>query len=149
MKKTIVFLLLITLFSCNFVMKKEDSKPDKPKVIIEKTGLPLNSQWILERFDNVDFKTNTKDSYITINDDLISFSGKGGCNNIGGSLVIKDNSIKFDKVFRTQIYCTEMMIQEDLFVNNLNETNKFKIIGGELFLYKDAELLMTLESFRN
>jgi heat shock protein HslJ len=149
MKTTFFFLLLSTLIGCKSAMKKEQKSELKIVEKTPKTGLSLNSQWILERFDNVDFKTITKDSYFTINEDLNSFSVNGGCNNIGGSLIIKDNFITFTKMMRTQMYCMETMKQEDIFVDNINKTNNFKIVGGELFLYKNQELLMTLESFRN
>ena len=45
------------------------------------------------------------------------------------------------------MYCDNME-QEDLFVKNLELANTYKIVEGELFLYKDNTLLMTLESFK-
>lgn len=141
MKKLPILLIIVTLISCNSVMKKDDKKT-------ENKSLPLNNQWILEHFNNPKFDVISKDSYITINEDLKSFSGKGGCNNINGSLAVNGNLIIFDKIRSTKMYC-ENMPQENLFLKNLRQANNYKIVGGELFLYQDQVLLMTLESFRN
>lgn len=148
MKKLPILLLSVIIFSCNSFMKKEEKQKLKTEITIQKKGLPLNNQWIIEHFNSPKFEVLNKNSYITITEDMKSFSGKGGCNNIGGELIVKENSIKFDKVFATRMYCMENMEQEDLFVKNLNEINNYKIVGDELFLYKDKELVMTLESFR-
>jgi hypothetical protein len=40
------------------------------------------------------------------------------------------------------------MEQGSIFIKKLADVNKHKIKGGELFLYKNDLLLMTLESFR-
>lgn len=148
MEKLSILLLSVIIFSCNSVMKKQEKQKLETEFTIQKKGLPLNNQWIIEHFNSPKFEVLIKDSYITIPEDMKSFSGKGGCNNIGGELIVKENLIKFDKVFATRMHCMETMNQENLFIKNLNETNNYKIIGGELFLYKDKELLMTLESFR-
>lgn len=109
--------------------------------------LPLANQWIIERFNNGSVSTFTKQSFITIDQSLKTFSGQGGCNGIGGEIVIKGNTISFQKMMRTAMYCDNME-QEDLFVKHLELANTYKIVGGELFLYKDNTLLMTLEGFK-
>lgn len=109
--------------------------------------LPLANQWIIERFNTGSVAKFTKQSFITIDKGLKAFSGQGGCNGITGELVIKNDAISFQKIASTMMYCDNME-QEQLFTKNLEAANKFKIVGGELFLYKDNTLLMTLESFK-
>jgi heat shock protein HslJ len=109
--------------------------------------LPLANQWIIERFNTGSVSKFTKQSFITIDKTLKTFSGQGGCNGITGELVIKNDAISFQKIASTMMYCDNME-QEQLFTKNLEATNKYKIVGGELFLYKDNTLLMTLESFK-
>ena len=110
-------------------------------------NLSLANQWIIERFNTGSVSKFTKQSFITIDQSLQTFSGQGGCNGIGGEIAIKGNTISFQKMMRTAMYCDNME-QEDLFVKNLELANTYKIVGGELFLYKDNTLLMTLESFK-
>ncbi|WP_199250930.1 MULTISPECIES: META domain-containing protein [unclassified Flavobacterium] len=110
------------------------------------SGLPLSSQWILESF-NGDSKLVTKNTYITLNKDLSAFSGNGGCNIINGSLKVLGNKIEFKKMISTKMFC-DVMDQENKFTALLAIANTYKIIGGQLFLYQDDKLLMTLESYR-
>ncbi len=110
-------------------------------------NLSLANQWIIERFNTGSVSKFTKQSYITIDKEFKTFSGQGGCNGITGELVINNDAISFQKIASTMMYCDNMK-QEQLFTKNLEAANKFKIVGGELFLYKDNTLLMTLESFK-
>lgn len=112
------------------------------------SGLPLaKTQWIIESFNEKNTPVTTKDCFITINADLKSFTGKTGCNLTNGQVKIENNSISFFNSISTQMAC-DNMAQEQLFNKCLAETTHYKIIGGELFLYKNDQLLMTLESFR-
>lgn len=153
MKIFSALLFLIVIMSNNlFAQKNNKKKKTKSKVstskIIQK-GLPINSQWILESISKEfnTLKSINKNSTITIQSNKTKFNGNGGCNSIGGDVYLKNNQIKFSKVIRTEMYCDNMQ-QEDLFLVLLDMINKYKIIGGELFLFKDDKLVMTLESFR-
>lgn len=65
-----------------------------------------------------------------------TISGNGGCNNIGGKIKVLNEQIKFENIFSTKMFC-ENMSQEDLFLENLSKANKYKIVGGELFILGD------------
>ena len=132
-----------------------DTKPEEVNIVgtsSNKTSTPghlsLASQWILESFSNAEYNKNiSKSSYITIDKNLETISGNGGCNNIGGRIKVLNEQIKFENIFSTKMFC-ENMSQEDLFLENLSKANKYKIVGGELFIFEGENLLMTLESFR-
>ncbi|MCB6099234.1 META domain-containing protein [Flavobacterium psychrophilum] len=109
-------------------------------------GLPISSQWILESF-NADFQLITKNTYITLSQDLTTFTGNGGCNMIKGSLKVSQNKIKFSKITGTEMFCSAMN-QESKFTSLLAIANTYKINGAQFFLYQDDKLLMTLESYR-
>lgn len=115
---------------------------------IQSNGLNLvNNQWIIESFDNPKQNVLSKNSYISIEDSGTSFSGNDGCNTINGKIKVIGNSITFKKMIGTLMAC-EKMEQSALFTKNLTEVTSYKIIGGELFLYKNDQLIMTLESFK-
>lgn len=138
MAKFFFLSIFATLMSCNLA-----KVPQK-----QKGNLPLASQWIIEVFnDKTDKVPVTKNSYFTIQEDLKSFSGNGGCNSMSGSLKVKDDFIHFSDIMITEMAC-EHLAQEQIFMENLQKVNKYEIKGGELFLYQDNTLIMTMESFR-
>jgi heat shock protein HslJ len=132
-------------------------KKDKGKIEFQRStssqgkesigGLPLDSQWIIEFFNQPEKEIESKNCYITIDTKKSRFSGSDGCNNIGGNVTVSGGQIVFSNIIGTKKAC-ENMEQSDLFTKNLKEVNRFKIEGGELFLFKDNTLVMTLESFR-
>jgi heat shock protein HslJ len=138
---TIIILFLIALcLSCTLFQKENNTA-------IVRNGLPLACQWILERFNNNDTLVHTKSYYINIDEKHQSFTGHAACNTIGGSMIVKGNTIKFTNIIATEMACENMHI-EKLFIDNLLNATSYSIKGGELFLYHSNELLMTLESFR-
>lgn len=69
-------------------------------------------------------------------------SGKSFCNGFGGNAIIKSNTIKFDQVFGTMMYCEEVGQAEKIYLDDLKATNAFKVVGNKLHLFKDDQLLM-------
>lgn len=112
--------------------------------------LPLASQWIISRYvvgTKVSYP-EFKNAYITINSNLSSFTGAGGCNSLRGSVYVSGKSLRFDSIVSTKMTCSEIGA-ENLFITTLRNVKEYKIVGGELFLYnKDHKLIMVLESFR-
>lgn len=112
-------------------------------------GLPLASQWILETIEHPDFKSKpiSKTSFINISKEMSSFSGNGGCNSISGQLDVDNNQIKFSNIIGTEMAC-DHLIQEQIFLQYLEKSNKYIIQGGQMTLYENNTKLMTLESYR-
>jgi heat shock protein HslJ len=143
MKMRFIFLpIIILLAACS--SSKSNKNDDKTEVV---KSLPLASQWILESFNDKGAVKTTKSSFIKIADDQKSYNGNAGCNLINGGLTVTGNKITFGVGPMTQMACDALQ-QEGIFMQNLFKTNNYKIVGGELFLYQDGNLLMTLESFR-
>lgn len=112
-------------------------------------GLPISNQWIISQFHKPNGQPTTalKIANITINQTEKTFFGNGGCNNIGGEVIISGNKIKFNKTRITLMAC-DYLKEEAQFVAALKEVTNFKIIGCELFLYKGKTKILTLESCR-
>jgi heat shock protein HslJ len=140
--------LTMILVNKKYTGKVETFNSQKTIEISENKALKMfNNQWIIEHFNNPERIVKSKNCYINIDLNTGSFNGSDGCNNINGRLKINGNSISFDNIISTKMAC-EKMEQSNVFMKNLSDTNKYKIIGGELFLYKNELLLMTLESFK-
>ncbi len=153
LKFFIAILMLATMANCKNVADKttntvvSNTTENVNKLPVKHGNLPLAGLWIIESFNDKNMQNITKNSQIVIDEDLKRFGGKASCNSIGGELQVSGNAIKFVNVFSTKMMCEEMA-QEQLFLQNLNLANTYKIVGAELFLYKNQQLLMTLECFR-
>jgi heat shock protein HslJ len=140
--------LTMILVNKKYTGKVETFNSQKTVEFSENKALKmLNNQWIIEHFNNPERIVESKNCYINIDLNAGNFSGSNGCNNINGKLKINGDSISFDNIISTKMAC-EKMEQSNIFIKNLSDANKYKIIGGELFLYKNELLLMTLESFK-
>ena len=63
-----------------------------------------------------------------------TFTGKGGCNNIRGTYVLKGSSIKFSNIASTKMACA-VMEQETAFLQLLEGTvSAFSVTGNQLLL---------------
>jgi heat shock protein HslJ len=111
--------------------------------------LPLASQWILESYydGNAWVSAGSKSAYITIARDLKSFTGTGGCNRLRGNLDVNANNVKFGQIISTKMACDKLQA-ETKFINVLESATSFEIKGAELFLYKDGQPIVSLESYR-
>jgi heat shock protein HslJ len=68
-------------------------------------------------------------------------SGNAGCNSFSGTFSLTRDSIKFNKpLAMTMMACP--FSGETVFIKILNEINHYKIKSGELFLYKNKQVVM-------
>lgn len=76
-------------------------------------------------------------TYFELRPDL-TFSGKGGCNNMSGKFSVKGSSIKFGSVVSTKMACDNTE-QENTFFNLLeNRISEYTYKGDELLLRDGA-----------
>ncbi len=125
----------------------DKNKVKQPTITVGNALSLTNTQWIIEQFYTPEVAVKIKNCIITIDADQKTFIGSDGCNTLNGKVLIEKIGIKFNNVVSTKMAC-EFMEQGHIFVTNLNNCNNYKIVGAELFLYKDETLLMTLESYR-
>lgn len=85
-----------------------------------------------------------KKGFISINKKQNHFNGNGGCNTISGGLLVSEENIKFQQITSTRMGCLNLQ-QEHKFIKALKEITRFKIIGKELFLYKEDLKILVLE----
>lgn len=137
-----------------FVMIKVE-KGIKGKIQAIKTSRELavenslnlsGNQWIIEAFNFPEVAVIQKNCYFTIDEKKSEISGFEGCNSFFGKVKIDGQKISFYEITSTLKACENM--QYELFMKNLSEIDSYKIVGGELFLYKKDVLVMTMESFR-
>jgi heat shock protein HslJ len=126
MKKILLSILLIFTFqACTEKMANNNIK---------------DSKWILSEWPG---KTIPTVKQATLNFDTTSkISGKSFCNGFGGNAIIDGNTIKFEEIMGTMMYCDDIGDAEKLYLEDLKATNSFKVVGNKLQLLNGSQLLM-------
>ncbi len=134
----IFWLLGIVSISCNS-SKTISSKPQ----IEKENNAGLNGVWQLEfLFASDNNWTSQPILKLNLNDN--SFSGNGGCNNISGKFIIKDNYIAIDKnIISTKMACPGSF--EKSFLSALLKINKYTINKDEVELGQGEIVLMKFQ----
>ena len=130
---TIIF---ISLISCN---ASKNKKSENKKM--------LATNYIVEKI-NTNIELKVKPSLI-FNLDENKVSGFAGCNRFNGNFIKEGNTIKFNQIISTKMYCTNMKIEKSFF-NLLSNTVKYKILDGKLLLLdkKDSTLAILIENVK-
>lgn len=71
-------------------------------------------------------------------------SGNTGCNQLGGTVSVKNDSLSFGQLVTTKMACEGTMELESQFLNALSEVNRFDFSNEDLFLFQDEDTLMIL-----
>jgi len=103
----------------------------------------LNHETTLETPKWLLTKIYTKDSFVQVsNQAFIHFStsdgrinGNGSCNSFGGKVTIDDNSLRFDNIFSTKMYCADVQMTEDEFFRQLQQVTRYEIKRNSLLLF--------------
>lgn len=99
-----------------------------------------NTKWVLSEWPG---KTLPAKAQATLSfEGNNRVSGKSFCNGFGGSAVIKGDSVKFDQLIGTMMYCEEVGQAENSFLNDLKSANTLKTSGDKLQLLKDGTVLL-------
>lgn len=115
---------------------------------IGENNSPLNLEdrkWVLETVK--DKKVSAGENEATVIFDKINnrAGGNSSCNSYGGTLSSDGNILKITEIISTQRACVEegkMNIERELF-NGLQNSNRFEIKDGKLYLYQNTELMLT------
>ena len=68
-------------------------------------------------------------------------SGNTGCNRISGSFSLDGEAFRFGNLATTKMGCPGY--DENVYLDALNMTNRFRLNADQLSLYRDSTLLMT------
>jgi heat shock protein HslJ len=66
-----------------------------------------------------------------------TFTGKGGCNNIGGKFILKGTAVKFENIVSTKMSCNNIE-QENTFLKLLNERVSAYTVTKDSLLLRDG-----------
>lgn len=126
------------IFFSAFVMNKEATRQ----------LLPLyDSKWELKKIHVADsVEVVSGKAFIKFNQEKKSAGGNGGCNVFGSNAIVSGNRVSFTNIFSTKMYCEGVQQTEDAFFKQLQNVNRYVIMGKVLFLYSDKKILLEFES---
>lgn len=104
-------------------------------------GIKWTLSAIVQKNYNLGDKTiiqfDTKDSKVT---------GKAACNGFSADYeTLTDNRIHFLDIISTKMYCEGIMDIENQMLTNLRKVKRYEIKADKLYLYGEAELLLTFK----
>ena len=103
----------------------------------------LAGNWRLTVFPNA---TKPFAEFFTMKTPELEFDGQRvtgstGCNRISGSFTVDGEEFKFGSLATTKMGCPGY--DENVYMDALNMTNRFRLNADQLSLFKDSTLLMT------
>ena len=126
MKKLILILLvLLAMQACSERMTVETVK---------------NTKWVLSEWPGQTLPIGKEGSLSFDAENKIT--GKSFCNGFGGNAIIKGNTIKFEQIFGTMMFCEEVGQAEKIYLDGLRAVTSFKVANGKLQLFNNGRLTM-------
>ncbi len=131
-----IFLILPALFLFNWCFEANANKPIK------------NTCWSLIELNQED-STNVStqpEVHLVFHINNNTLHGSDGCNRIQASYVQDENSLHFNHIISTRMYCEETMAQADAFHEALNKTDKVKIEEDILIFYSEDAIIAKFQA---
>jgi heat shock protein HslJ len=125
-------------------------KKDIPGSFTVKTGSELasldTSKWYLTRIhrDTGVTEITRKKAFIRFNEAKGSAGGNGSCNSFGSTLKLNGNTISFNDIFSTKMYCEEVQSIEDNFFSQLQKVTRYEVKGKTLLLFAGDDVVLEL-----
>lgn len=129
MKNYYLLIAMLLLFSCS-VTKTSSDYPvlDGPK-------------WVMTQMDGK-MSTLGDKVFLKFDDKEDKASGKAACNSFSCSYVAVRNTLLFEEVASTKMYCEGVMDTENKFISNLGKVKRYEVKNDMLYLYSSESLLM-------
>jgi len=144
---TIAIFALVSCKSTQSVGKGEQSSQEK--VSVEQQFVEEN-KWELISFNgqspkDVGFVRTIPALIINMAENKIG--GNAGCNSFGGAVMVEGNTISFDKIFSTKMYCEG--VPEHEFFQMLEQPLQFEIDNNVLKLEQEGKILLEFKKTAN
>jgi heat shock protein HslJ len=100
-----------------------------------------NTKWVLTAWPNYTMPKTDKKALLNFNNEN-RISGTSFCNVFGGTVIVKDEKIKFDELIGTMMYCEDLAEAESKFNEGLRSISSYEIKDNKLYLLKDSITIM-------
>jgi heat shock protein HslJ len=130
MNRFILAIISCVLFSSCEVLKSET---DSPKLV--------NTKWVLLSIKDRPVKLSDK-AYLNFEEKDNRIAGKAACNSFFGEYTIVKQTIKFEGVGSTKMFCDGLMDEENEIMTAIANTRRYEIKANMLYLYSTDQLLL-------
>jgi heat shock protein HslJ len=130
MNRFILAIISCVLFSSCEVLKSETDSP--------KLG---NTKWVLLSIKDRPVKLSDK-AYLNFEEKDNRIAGKAACNSFFGEYTIVKQTIKFEGVGSTKMFCDGLMDEENEIMTAIGNTRRYEIKANMLYLYSTDQLLL-------
>ena len=130
MNRFILAIISCVLFSSCEVLKSET---DSPKLV--------NTKWVLLSIKDRPVKLSDK-AYLNFEERDNRIAGKAACNSFFGEYTIVNQTIKFEGVGSTKMFCDGLMDEENEIMTAIGNTRRYEIKANMLYLYSTDQLLL-------
>ena len=105
-----------------------------------------DKKWTLEAIKGIPVSKIGRTAFVVFDRNKGSAGGNSSCNVFGGSYSASGSALKITEVISTMRACEEddRMTIERQFLDGLQKTNRYEIQHGNLMLYENKRLLLTL-----
>ena len=100
-----------------------------------------NTKWVLTEWPNHIMPKTDKKALLNFNKEN-RVSGTSFCNAFGGTAIVKGETIKFDELIGTMMYCDDVAQAENKFNEGLRSITSYEIKDNKLYLVKGGKTLM-------
>lgn len=112
--------------------------------------ITLNGNWYLDKIYVGKIKAADlypyKKPFIKIDINQPVFSGNTACNTINGQLLMFQNTMKFNHITSTKMFCED--VNEKVFINALEKVTHYKLEGTRLILLeKDKKIMEMVQQY--
>ncbi|MBK8847219.1 MAG: META domain-containing protein [Bacteroidetes bacterium] len=138
----------IFVSQCN--MSKQNATINKPVTSLPQAAIE-DLNWMILRADTVDFSKlePRKIPILIFHKDGKNFSGTSGCNNILGDYLLDKNSLTFDKISSTEMFCAGLMDAEYALLQALREAKTYTATETTCqLLGSDQKVLVLLQKIK-
>jgi heat shock protein HslJ len=110
------------------------AKPEPAKEV--SAQMLVDTHWRLTRLgaEVVDNPPGERDVHLTLQQNNLVVTGNSGCNRMFGHYAVSGNSIKFDQIGGTKMFCEARMKLEQQFLGMFEQVAGWKITGKTLEL---------------
>lgn len=107
-----------------------------------------DKKWVLDSIKNRRTFAAITGAFVAFDPNKGSAGGNTGCNVFGGSYTSSNNTIAVADIISTMRACEEgdKMEVEREFLDGLRKSNRYEMRDARLFMYRDAQLLLTLRA---
>ncbi|MGB1308273.1 MAG: META domain-containing protein [Oceanihabitans sp.] len=134
--------LLLTLFALNSCgnSKAITTSKQEAKQTTQKNTEKLSGTFYVQVLENKNIIEPKLT--LTFNAEDNRVSGFAGCNNFSGAYTTSGNTLKIDKLIRTEKYCKRFMDIEQSYIHALQNTSSYILLEGTLFLKNEKQNLI-------